>query len=240
MAAQVFSASERAHRDTLSPLLRLTPEVSDKHHPLRLLRGMLLLPKQGLFFTWIWNSHHNLGDRHLPWLSGTTWQQQSCDFNGLQVVFTEQSLKNSPRRDHQAEWSHELSLLAGRTERLMSPCGWADKLSDKTPNPISYLSEGTGLWFLAAAPLGALCCGPSHWQPPLLGARDLGHSHAVEEKAQLKTHLEPSPSVKDCWGGQVRERSGSLGSPLEAQLNILVIFLAFSPWKAWWGAHKYI
>lgn len=102
--------------------------------------------RRGYFFSWICNSYLHLRDRHLPWLSGTTWQQQSCNFNRLQVVFTERSLKNSPRRDHQAEWSPVLDLLAGRTGRLISLRGWTDMLSDRPLNPISYLSEGELSW----------------------------------------------------------------------------------------------
>lgn len=97
---------------------------------------------RGYLFPWICNSYFHLRDRHLPQLSGTTWQQQSFNFNRLQVVFTERSLKNSPRRDHQAEWSPVLDLLAGRMVSLISLRGWTDMLSDRPLNPISYLSEG--------------------------------------------------------------------------------------------------
>lgn len=77
-------------------------------------------------------------------------------------------------------------------------------------------SGSTVLWPLTLAATPARGQGP--WAFPCCG----GESTAENT---LGTFLR----VKDCWGGQVRERSGSLGSPLEAQLNILVIFLAFSP-----------
>lgn len=63
-------------------------------------------------------------------------------FNRLGVVFSQRSLKNSPRRDHQAEWSPVQDLLAGRMGRLISRRGWTDMLSGGPLNPISYLSEG--------------------------------------------------------------------------------------------------
>lgn len=67
-------------------------------------------------------------------------------FNRLGVVFSERSLKNSLRRDHQAQWSPVQDLLAARIGRLISPRGWTDTLSGRPLNPISYLSEGELSW----------------------------------------------------------------------------------------------
>lgn len=82
-------------------------------------------------------------------------------FNRLRVVFSWRSLKNSPRRDHQAEWSPVQDLLAGRMGRLISRRGWTDMLSGGPLNPISYLSEGE----LSCIPQSSTA--PAHCSPRL-------------------------------------------------------------------------
>lgn len=133
-------------------------------------------------------------------------------------------------------------FISRQDREVDEPVRLADKLSDRTPNPISYLSEGTGLRFLNAAPLGSTVLWPLTL--PATPARGQGSwaSPPCGEESTVKTTLGAFPLCeRHRWGVQVRACSDSLGSPCKGTVKYFVdFFFAFSPCKTWWGTHKYV
>lgn len=89
-------------------------------------------------------------------------------------------------------------------------------LSDKTPNPISYLLEGTSLEFLTAAPLGSTMPWTTMPATPSNGlAGGPWGPCPAEEVPRLKLHSEHFFLERHQFRVQLRACMGSLGRPCQ-------------------------